>query len=152
VAGFIIEALPDHVALVAVEGDDRGALGADLDDDLVPFNERRRGDAEEEVAAAQGLEHIHLPDLVPPGGVPAGQHSRDPVGVDLTAGGDRRGGWSQPEDAEEGSPRIALAPLLLAARRVPAGDLLLVLVLDLEVQINLAVRDDGRAVRVPDRL
>ena len=49
VAGAVVEALPDHLALVLREGDDRRALAADVDQHLVALDQRRAGDAEEQV-------------------------------------------------------------------------------------------------------
>lgn len=143
--------MPQRLAGVLVEGDDGRSL-ADVDEDALAIDERRTGGAEEEVGGLELLEGIDLPDLAAGVGVEAGQHAGDTVGIDLAIDDGGSAARAVAEQALEGRPFVGFLPHGLAGHGVERGEFLLILVLDLGVQVNLALGDDGRTMPFADGL
>ena len=145
VAGARRRASSSFLAGVLVEGDDRRALGADVDEHLVIDDDRRAGAAERQRGGAVHFRGIDLPEDLVGRGVEAGEDAGDAEGVDLAIDDARGAARAVAEGDFRFDARIRRAPGRLAGGGVEDGEDLLVLAGRAGVQIDFAAwRRRGR--------
>src|SRR5690349_1105464 len=106
---------PHFLARVLVESNDSGGFAADIQQQQVPFDKRRGGDAEESFWNLVVGIHGPLPDLFSAHQLQTVQMTLCAKGVDVVAGDERRG--TRPlvhAEIVSVTARIGTLPLLLA--------------------------------------